>query len=147
MSTLPGSVRHAIWMLRALVLVGAVTAVLVAAFRDELIASWSVGHPVDSAIEPPAFVPVALVLFVVVAGLILVLVPFLRTAHPWARYSLAAIVASVLFATVAGLRTDPPVLFLVISALSVVVDLVILALLFHRDTNAFLRTPSLPTDV
>ena len=136
---LPDSVLRAIWGLRALVLVGAVTAALVVIFSDELIASWSVGHPIDSAIKPPAFAPVALVLFVVVAGLILVLVPFLRTGHPWARYSLVSIVLAVLLATVAGLRTNPPMVFVIVSAASILLEFVILALLFHRDTSAFLR--------
>ena len=143
---LPDSVLRAIWGLRALVLVGAVTAAMVVVFRDDLIASWSVGHPIDSAIKPPAFVPVALVLFLVAAGLILVLVPFLRTAHPWARYSLVAIVLAVLLATVAGLRTDPPVVFVVISAASILLEFVILALLFHRDTSAFLRGSTIAID-
>lgn len=143
---LPDSVLRAIWGLRALVLVGAVTAAMVVLFRDDLIASWSVGHPIDSAIKPPAFVPVALVLFVVTAGLILVLVPFLRTAHPWARYSLVTIVLAVLLATVAGLRTDPPVVFVVISAASILLEFVILALLFHRDTSAFLRGSAIAID-
>lgn len=146
MGKLPEPVLRAIWGLRALVLIGAVMAAMVVVFRDELIAAWSVGYPLDSAIKPPSFVPVALVLFIVTAGLILVLVPFLRTGHPWARYSLAAIVFSVLFSTVAGLRTDPPLVFVVISAISIVLEVIILALLFHKQTNAFLRGSAITVD-
>ena len=107
----PASVDRAVLLLWGLVIVGAAVTVLVIVFRHELADAWSAGHPPDSAIKQPEFVPVVIVSYVVVAGLILTLVPFLRGGHNWARYSLAATVVFIIFSTVAGLRTDPPPVF------------------------------------
>ncbi len=90
-----------------------VVTVLVVVFRQELAEAWSAGHPPDSAIKQPEFVPVVIVSYVVVAGLILTLVPFLRGGHNWARHSLGATVVFIGITTVAGLRTDPPAVFVV----------------------------------
>lgn len=135
----PRSVSLAVWLVVALVVVGAVVTALTAIERDSLIEAWSVGHPEDSAIQPPAFVPVAVVLYVVFAGLLLVLLPFLRTAHNWARWSLVAMVVVIVLATLASLRTDPPALFVVCALGSLPLDAAILYALLHRDTTAFVR--------
>jgi hypothetical protein len=135
----PRSVRLAVWLIVVLVVVGAGVTVLTALERDALIDAWSVGHPEGSAIQPPAFVPVAVVLYVVFAGLLLVLLPFLRTAHNWARWSLVALVVVIVLATVASLRTDPPLLFVLCSLASLPLDAAILYTLMHRDTAAFVH--------
>lgn len=135
----PSSVTLAVRLTVGLVVLGAAVTVLTVVQRDELIEAWSVGHPTDSSIQPPAFVPVAIVLYVVLAGLILVLVPFLRTAHNWARWSLVAMVLMVALSTLACLRTDPPVLFVVFSLASLPLDAAILYALLHRDTSTFVH--------
>ena len=71
----PTSVDRAVLLLWGLVVVGAAVTVLVIVFRHELADAWSAGHPPDSAIKQPEFVPVVIVSYVVVAGLILTLVP------------------------------------------------------------------------
>jgi len=139
MNQQPPSVTLAVRLVVGLVVLGAAVTVLTAVQRDELIAAWSVGHPADSAIQPPAFVPVAIVLYVVLAGLILVLVPFLRTAHNWARWCLVAMVVMIALSTLACLRTDPPVLFVICSLASLPLDAAILYFLVHRDTSAFVH--------
>ena len=140
MTQQPPSVTLAVRLLVGLVVLGAAVTVLTVVQRDELIEAWSVGHPAESSIQPPAFVPVAIVLYIVLAGLILVLVPFLRTAHNWARWSLVAMVLMIALSTLAGLRTDPPVLFVVLSLASLPLGVAILYALMHPDTSAFLRS-------
>ncbi|MCD4526323.1 hypothetical protein [Nocardioides sp. cx-173] len=135
----PRSVNLVVWLVVVLVVVGAAVTVLTALERDALIEAWSVGHPEDSAIQPPAFVPVAVVLYVVFAGLLLVLLPFLKTAHNWARWSLVSLVVVIVLATVASLRTDPPMLFVLCAVASLPLNAAILYALLHRDTGAFVH--------
>lgn len=133
----PTSVTRATRLLLALMALGLVITVLVVVLGDELLDAWSAGHPPDSAIKPLVIVPVVVVMYVVVAGLVLVLLPFLRSAHNWARHSLAAIVVAIMIATLAGIRTDPPTLYVVCSVATLVLDAAILYYLFHRDTGRY----------
>ena len=98
----PTSVTRATQLLLGLLVAGLVVTVLVVVFRDDLEEAWSAGHPADSAIQPLDFVPVAIVLYVVVALLMLSLIPFFRNGANWARHSLAAMVLVIVLATVAG---------------------------------------------
>lgn len=139
MSQQPRSVTHAVRLLLGVIALGALTSALMVAQRDELIAAWSVGHPVDSSIQPPAFVTPVIVLYVVMAGLLLVLMQFLTAGHNWARYSLAGTVFLLAIAALAGLRTELPVLFFLCLMVSILLDVVLLFFLMHRDTTAFLR--------
>ena len=142
----PRSVDRAVLLLWGLVLVGLVVTVLVVVFRDELAEAWSAGHPPDSAIERPAFVPVVIVSYVVVGGLILTLVPFLRGGHNWARHSLAATVLFIVVSTLAGLRTDPPAVFVACAMVSLAYNAVLLFHLWHPATTAYVRGPFVPAD-
>ncbi|GEP37106.1 hypothetical protein NPS01_07690 [Nocardioides psychrotolerans] len=143
----PRSLVLAVRLLLALVVLGALVTLLTAVQREALIRAWSVGHPSDSSIQAPAFVPVAVVLYVVYAGLMLVLLPFLRGGYSWARWSQFALVAIIVISTLAALRTEPPTLFVVCSVASLPLDAAILYLLVHRDTSAFLRGEPTPARV
>jgi hypothetical protein len=142
----PASVDRAVLLLWGLVAVGVVVTVLVIVFRQELADAWRAGHPPDSAIKQPEFVPVVIVSYVVVGGLILTLVPFLRGGHNWARYSLTATVALIVIATVAGLRTGPPPVFVACAVVSLGYNAVLLVHLWHPDTTAYVRGPFVATD-
>ena len=149
----PSSVKRAIWLLWALVLLGLVTTVLTVVLRDDLIRSWAEGRrdirPLlesqglqavkDGAVQPPAFVPVAVVLFVVVALLIWVLVMFFRNGYNWARVSLTALLVAVAIGTVASVRAGPPTTFVALAFVSFVVELAAIAYLWHPQTNQYLR--------
>lgn len=135
----PGSVSRATWVLLGLVALSALTAVLTVVMRDDLVRSWADGRVDTGTVRPPEFVPVAIVLFFVFAALAGVLIAFLRGGHNWARLSLTGLVAFMGLATLAGLRTNPPVLFFGLSIVSVALDLALLFFLWHRDTNAFIR--------
>lgn len=149
----PGSVTNAIRVLVGLVALSGVTALLTAVFRDDLVRSWADGNATareildqgglvaldQSQLSPPAFVPVAIVLFVVFACLAGVLVMFFRDGHNWARVSLSALVVFTAIGSLAGISSAPPILFQVLSVASILLDLVLLAFLWHRDTSTYLR--------
>jgi len=135
-----------------LVLLGLLTTVLTVVLRDDLLRSWAEGRPdlrrvlatqglqaiKDGAVRPPAFVPVAAVLFVVVSLLIWMLLVFFANGYNWARLSLTALLFFAAVTTVAGIRTDPPAVFVVLSVASMVIEVVAVAYLWHPDTNRFI---------
>lgn len=138
--TATGTVTGALWLLAGQVVVGALTAVLAIVMRDDLVRTWQAGHPDTTGdLKPPQFVPVAIVLFVVFAVLLYVLGTFLRYAHEWARISLTVLTVFMTVATLAGLRADPPALFLVLALVSAGLDLALLGCLWHPDTSGYFR--------
>jgi hypothetical protein len=137
----PGSVTSAIRAQLALIGVGALTTLLTVVQRDELVRSWVIRHP--TGIDPPAFVPVVVVLFITFALLAAVLVVFFRGGHGSARVALTVLAGLFLLTMVAVLRLDPPVLFVVLAVISALLDLVLVYFLWHRDTSEFLRGAAL----
>ncbi|MBB6626362.1 hypothetical protein H5V45_03410 [Nocardioides sp. KIGAM211] len=136
----PGSVTNAVRVLVALIALTVLTALLTVVLHDELVRSWAAGRADGGVdVQPPAFTPVAIVLCIVFAALAGVLIMFVRDGHGWARISLAALVVFIGIGSLAILRTDPPPVFLVISVVSVLLDLALLVLLWHRDSSAYMR--------
>jgi hypothetical protein len=124
----PASVVNALRCLSALVGLMALGTLLTIVFQDALIESWAEGNPgaseilreggiealKASSIALPAFVPVVVVMFIVLLGLLAVLRVFLREGYEWARLSLAAV--ALLIGLAAGLiafRESPPLVFVV----------------------------------
>jgi hypothetical protein len=150
---LPGSVTRACQVLAVLVAVGAVVTALIVVLQDQLIRSWAEGRPdtrkvlrtqgldavKDGDVHVPAFIPVALVLFVVVALLIWVLAAFLRGGYGWARMSLTVTLFFLAVGTIAGLRTGAPTTFMVLSVASFPIEAAAVYFLWHKDTSAYLR--------
>jgi hypothetical protein len=149
----PTTVTRATQVLVALLALGAVAAVLSVLLEDRLIRSWAEDNPSvrktlraggldavkQSSVHIPAFAPVAVVLFIVLAGLALVLIVFFRAGHSWARICLAVLVVFTALGTVAGLQTAPPTVFVVFAIASLLVEAVLLVFLFHPDTTAYLQ--------
>lgn len=133
----PAVVTGAAWLATAAVAMTGLTALMTVVFKDELVRAWAADRSDAGAVEPPAFVPVAITMFVVVAALAVVLISFFREGHNWARILLSAVVVMVGIATFAILRTHPPALFLVVAIVSLVVDLAAVVALWHRDVRAF----------
>ncbi len=143
-STATGSARPRAlsWVTRgvwAQVVVGVATAVLVVVQRDALMNAWTAGEPPDSTIAPLSFVPVALVCCGTFVGSVLLMLAFLRAGHGWARWCLAALVAFVVLATVAALRTAPPTPFVVVSGVGLLVEVATLVALWRPSVSRFLR--------
>jgi len=135
----PRSLTTAIRVVWGLVALSGLTALLTVVRREELVRRWEAGRQDIGSVQPPEFVPVAIVLFIVFAALAAVLVMFVRDGHSWARLSLTVLVVFMAVSTLAGLRTEPPVLFLVLSLLALVLDAVLLVFLWHRDTSTYIR--------
>jgi hypothetical protein len=135
----PRSLTNAILAVWGLVALSGLTALLTLVLRGELVRRWEAGRQDVGTIQPPDFVPVAIVLFIVFAALAGVLVMFVRDGHSWARISLSVLVVFMAVSTLAGLRTDPPVLFLVLALASAVLDAALLFFLWHRDTSTYIR--------
>jgi len=136
----PRSVSGVTWFLGGLVLLSGLTALLTVLYRDDLVRSWEAGHrDVSGALEPPAFVPVAIVLFIVFALLAAVLLSFLRSGHAWARLALSGLAVFMAVVTLAGLRSDPPALFLVLPVVWVALDVALLVCLWLPGTSAYLN--------
>ncbi|HEV7536665.1 MAG TPA: hypothetical protein VGP90_13585 [Acidimicrobiia bacterium] len=140
----------------ALVGVIALTVVLMAVFRDQVIGSWARRH--EGAREafaqggrvgleragfvPPAFLPVAATMLVVAAMLVWVLTAMFREGHRWGQLGLTGLVVVSVFASVVlGLVLAPPVVFVVIALLSLVVEGVLVVCLWHPDTLRYLLGP------
>jgi hypothetical protein len=146
----PASVTNALRVQWALVAVGAVGTVLAVVMREDLLRAWADSNPAaraivaegglvaleQSAISIPSFVPVAVVSFIVYACLAWVIAVLLREGHAWARWSLLALAASLLFAAFVVYRADPPTPFAVLGVVTVVLDLVLVWFLLQRDTGA-----------
>ena len=137
----PGSVTSAIRTQLALVGVAGLTTLLTIVQRDELVRAWSVRHP--TGIDPPAYIPVAVVLFITFGLMAAVLMVFFSGGHGSARVALTVLAGIFLLATIAVLRLDPPVLFVVLAVVSGLLDLVLVFFLWHKDTSEFLRGAAL----
>jgi hypothetical protein len=137
----PGAVNSAIRAQLALVGVAGLATLLTIVERDELVRVWTDRHP--TGIDPPDFVPVAIVLFITFGLLAAVLMVFFRAGHGSARVALTVLAGLFLLATIAVLRLDPPVLFIVLAVLSGLLDLVLLFFLWRKDTSEFLRGAAL----
>jgi len=142
---LPQSVTRAVQTQAALVVVSGLITVLTAIQREELEAAFVARESPD--IDVPAFVPVAVVLWVTFALLAAVLVVFFRSGHPSARLSLTGLAAFFLFTMLVMYRQDPPGLFDVLAAVAAVLDVVLIYFLWHRETNEFVRGAQLADDL
>lgn len=130
------------WLAIGAIAMTGVIALLTFVFENELIDAWAADRSDAGAVEPPAFVPVAVTMFVVVALLAAVLVAFFREGHEWARVLLSALMVLIAASTIAILRSDPPMLFLVVAIVSLVIDLAATAALWHKDTRVFCSEPA-----
>lgn len=151
----PITLTRASQVLGALLGLGALAAILMVFLEDALIESWAEHNPSvrkafeaggidavrESSVHIPAFAPVAIVLYVVLAGLALVLMAFVRAGHDWARICLVILVVCTALGTIAGFRTTPPTLYVAFAVVSLVIEVVLVYFLYHRDTTAFLRGP------
>lgn len=153
---LPGSVALAIRAAWGLVGVIAVTVVLLAVFRNDVVGSWARRHEgareafaeggreglAQANLHPPAFLPVGATMLVVFAMLVWVLTAFFREGHRWGQLGLTGLVAVCAFASIDfGFLLRPPAVFVVIAAVSLVVEGVVLVALWHRDTLRYLAGP------
>lgn len=141
----PPSLVWALRVLGVLVGFGAIVAVLMVIRSDELIRAWANGNPSAQRIlerygleflkhpptywpgthtdytgaRAPHFVAPAITLFVVLASLVGVIAIFLRNGFEWARVCLTMIIFFASVASIGGIRTDPPFLFVILAIVAI----------------------------
>jgi hypothetical protein len=140
----PASVTNAIRVQALVVLVSALGTAMVVVLRGELVRAWAEEQGGFDAVRvsqlsPPAFVPVAVVTFIVYALLVWVIGSLFGKGHRWARYALGATAVSFVFVMLVIYRASPPAPLVVLGALGVILNGVLLWLLASRDTAAFIR--------
>ena len=149
----PASLRVALRLLAALVVFGAVTVILIVVRQDDLITAWEEGNPAvrevlqtrgldavkQGSVQPPHFVPVAITLYVVLAGLLGVLGVFLGNGFEWARLGITVLLFFSAVASIAGLRVGQPVVFDVCTVLGLALFAALMVPLWHPDTTAYIH--------
>ena len=110
----PRSVTNAIRVQAALVVVSALGTAMVVVLREDLVREWAQSQGGldavrQSQLDAPAFVPVAVVSFIVYALLVWVIGSLFGKGHGWARYALGATAVSFVFTMLVIYRADPPV--------------------------------------
>ena len=133
----PTAVTVSIWLIVVVLVFSGVSALLTLPFEDELMSAWREGRSDTSAVERPAFVPVALVMYAVVALLVWVLTMFLRERHNWARISIIVLMLMIAVGMVGVLRSGPPTLFVVLCVIGTLLPLASVVSLLHKDTRAW----------
>ena len=134
-------VTGAIWLTAGAVGLAGLATLFTIVFKDELVDDWAADRVDVGSVSPPAFVPVAVTMFFVVAMLTFVVLAFFRQGYEWARVLLSLIAIVLALATLAVLQTSPPTLFLVVAVVSLLVDVAAVAALWHKDARAFCSGP------
>ncbi|PUA80570.1 hypothetical protein C7S10_12465 [Nocardioides currus] len=149
---MPGSIALALRTLLALVVVSGVAVLLTWLQHDEVIRAWAEGNSSaqeilssggiaalrDSTIVPK-FVPLALVSFIVFVVLVVVLGAFLADGHQWSRLVLTALAGFGVLVASLGLNHGLPLVFVIVSALFLLLCLALVVVLWRRDASAYLR--------
>jgi O-antigen/teichoic acid export membrane protein len=135
-------VTGAIWLTVGAVGIAGLATLFTIVFKDELVDAWAADRTDVGSVTPPAFVPVAVTMFFVVAMLTFVILAFFRQGYEWARILLSLIAVVLALATLAVLQTSPPTLFLVVAIVSLLVDVAAVVALWHKDTRAFCSEPA-----
>lgn len=153
---LPRSVDLAIRSAWSLVAWMAVGVVLMGIFDDDMVGAWADQHEGAGAafaqggrlgleragFAPPSFVPVGATMVVVGAMLLWVLATFLRLGYRWGQLGLCALMAGCAYASIAlGFVLSAPPVFVAVAVVSLLVEGVTIAFLWHPDTWAHVRGP------
>jgi hypothetical protein len=154
--TLPRSVGLAIGSVWGLVGVMALGVVLMWFFDDDMVGAWAEHHEgagdafaqggrlglERAGFAPPSFLPVGATMVVVGAMIVWVLTVFLRRGYRWGQLGLVALMVGCLYASIAlGFVLSPPAVFVAVAVLSLLVEVVALACLWHHDTRAHVSGP------
>ena len=149
----PVELTYALRALAALVVVGGLTVLCVVLFRDSLAEAWAKGNPAtrelladggidavrNGTVKPPHFVAPALTLYVVMLGLLWVLSAFLRNGFEWGRIGITVLLLGSAIASVGAILTAPPVLFVVCTAIAIVIGVAALVLMWLPPVTRYIH--------
>ena len=152
----PRSLVLALRLLNALLVVGAITVLLLVWRQDDLIRAWAEGNPAarellatrglealkhapEGQVAPPHFVPVAITLYVVMAALLWILGVFVGNGFEWSRLGITLLLVFSGVAGVGAIRTDPPLLFVVLTSVCIGLGAMVLAFLWSPATTAYIH--------
>lgn len=152
MREVPGSIALALRTLLALVVVSGAAVLLTWLQHDEVIRAWAEGNSTaqeilrsggmsalrDAAIVPK-FVPLAFVSFVVFVVLVVVLGAFLIDGHQWSRLVLTGLSFFGVLVASLGLNHGLPLVFVIVSALFLLLSVALVLVLWRKDATAYLR--------
>lgn len=152
----PATLTWAVRLVGALIAFSAIAVLLVVLRHDDLLRSWAEGnpsarkiletqgldalrHPGEFDIKPPHFIAPALTLWCVVAGLLAVLMVFLRNGFEWARVVTTITMLVTAVASIGGIRTDPPVLFVILTIVAIVIGVAAIVCLWMPATTRYIH--------
>lgn len=149
----PVELTYALRALLALVVVGGLTVLFVVLFRDSLVRAWAEGNPatrdllqdggVDAVlggtVKPPHFVAPAVTLYVVMLGLLWVLASFLRNGFEWGRIGITLLLLASAIASIGAILTAPPLLFVICTAVAMVLGVVTLVLMWLPPVSRYIH--------
>jgi hypothetical protein len=148
----PASIRVTSWLVVAMVVLSAVTVLLTWLRYDDIVLAWAERNAAAGRIlaqdglealkqsdRVPAFIPLAIVSLAVFAPLVWVLLLFLRDGVIWSRPALTASVLVAALIAIQGIGRDLPVEFLVLSVVSLAVQLALLVSIWSRGNSAWVH--------
>lgn len=152
----PASLTWALRALLALIAFGAVVVALIVIRHDDLLRVWAEGnpsarriletkgleaikHPGEYDIKPPHFVAPALTLYGVIASLVAVIMVYLRNGFEWARVVLTLLLAFTAVASIGGIMTGPPFLFVVLTVIEIAIGAVAVVFMWMPATTRYIH--------
>jgi hypothetical protein len=156
----PASLTWALRLIGVLVLFAGVVVLLMVLRNDDLIRAWAQGNPsakrvletegiealkhpaTDNRVRAPHFIAPAVTLYGVLVGLIWVLSVFLRNGFEWARICLTVLLLFTAVASVGGILTGPPALFVVLTVIAIAIGVSALVLAWMPDTTRYIHPPA-----
>ena len=148
----PSSVDRALRVVAALSVTAGVITALTWVFHSDLVLAWAEGNAnarrvlADGGLQAvkempslPSFVPVVVTSLMIFLMLVGVMAAFFKEGFTWARVCLGVIAVFGIFLAVLSIGSGIPVLFAVLSVVMIVLCLLLLFFLLHRDTSRYFR--------
>jgi hypothetical protein len=148
----PRSVVLVVRLLWALMALTGVAAVCGVVFRDDMVLAWANGNQEasqllaqggmvaleESSVSIPAFGPLSIVLFGVLALLTWMLAVFFAAGERWARAGLTASAVFGVFVVSVALASGLPTMFWVLAAVALAVCVALIVQLWRAETSEYL---------
>lgn len=156
----PASLTWALRLLGVLVVFAGLVVLMMVLFNDDLVRAWAQGNPAarhvldtqgldalkhpssDNKIRAPQFIAPAVTLYGVFIGIIWVLSVFLGNGFEWARISLTVLLLFTAVASVGGILTSPPVLFIALTLLAIAIGVAALVAMWLPATTRYIHPPA-----